>query len=155
MQVLSVILHTHRELSLGKGGGSQGQPPPCVPLILSDSLDIHLRHVVLKAHSSASRWAVSVHFLTVLLSFFSSSFVLIPAPWIFHSPPPLLFWVFSSFYFTFLSCSFVVSLQNLQQVKQVQALRKLNEQLVAENRALARVVARLTESCSQPCVADS
>ncbi|XP_023694413.1 protein phosphatase 1 regulatory subunit 12A isoform X3 [Paramormyrops kingsleyae] len=46
-------------------------------------------------------------------------------------------------------------LKNLQQVKQVQALRKLNEQLVAENRALARVVARLTESCSQPCAADS
>ncbi|XP_048861801.1 protein phosphatase 1 regulatory subunit 12A isoform X5 [Brienomyrus brachyistius] len=45
-------------------------------------------------------------------------------------------------------------LKNLQQVKQVQALRKLNEQLVAENRALARVVARLTESCSQPCVAN-
>ncbi|XP_036375698.1 protein phosphatase 1 regulatory subunit 12A-like isoform X4 [Megalops cyprinoides] len=40
-------------------------------------------------------------------------------------------------------------LKNLHQVKQVQALRQLNERLLAENRALARVVAKLSEACSQ------
>ncbi|XP_041110227.1 protein phosphatase 1 regulatory subunit 12A-like isoform X7 [Polyodon spathula] len=40
-------------------------------------------------------------------------------------------------------------LKNLHQVKQIQTLRQLNERLVAENRALTRVVAKLSESCSQ------
>ncbi|XP_033881312.1 protein phosphatase 1 regulatory subunit 12A-like isoform X1 [Acipenser ruthenus] len=40
-------------------------------------------------------------------------------------------------------------LKNLRQVKQIQTLRQLNERLVAENRALTRVVAKLSESCSQ------
>ncbi|XP_069567102.1 protein phosphatase 1 regulatory subunit 12A isoform X4 [Brachyistius frenatus] len=41
-------------------------------------------------------------------------------------------------------------LKNLPQVKQVQALRQVKERLQAENRALARVVAKLTQSaCSQ------
>lgn len=41
-------------------------------------------------------------------------------------------------------------LQNLPQVKQVQALRQVKERLQAENRALARVVAKLSQSaCSQ------
>ncbi|XP_069048357.1 protein phosphatase 1 regulatory subunit 12A isoform X9 [Lepisosteus oculatus] len=40
-------------------------------------------------------------------------------------------------------------LKNLHQVKQIQALRQLNERLIAENRALTRVVAKLSESCSQ------
>ncbi|XP_048863281.1 protein phosphatase 1 regulatory subunit 12A-like isoform X8 [Brienomyrus brachyistius] len=46
-------------------------------------------------------------------------------------------------------------LKNLHQVKQVQALRQINERLAAENRALARVVARLSECCSQPRAASS
>uniref|UniRef100_A0A3B3RAB3 Protein phosphatase 1 regulatory subunit n=1 Tax=Paramormyrops kingsleyae TaxID=1676925 RepID=A0A3B3RAB3_9TELE len=46
-------------------------------------------------------------------------------------------------------------LKNLHQVKQVQALRQINERLAAENRALARVVARLSECCSQPRAATS
>ncbi|KAJ8402409.1 hypothetical protein AAFF_G00368980 [Aldrovandia affinis] len=45
-------------------------------------------------------------------------------------------------------------LKNLHQVKQVQALRQLNERLLAENRALARVVAKLSQSCSQLHTAD-
>ncbi|XP_054862437.1 protein phosphatase 1 regulatory subunit 12A isoform X7 [Amphiprion ocellaris] len=41
-------------------------------------------------------------------------------------------------------------LKNLPQVKQVQALRQVKERLQAENRALARVVAKLSQSaCSQ------
>ncbi|XP_063783455.1 protein phosphatase 1 regulatory subunit 12A isoform X3 [Pseudophryne corroboree] len=40
-------------------------------------------------------------------------------------------------------------LKNLHQVKQIQTLRQLNERLVAENRALTRVVGKLTESCRQ------
>ncbi|XP_058841636.1 protein phosphatase 1 regulatory subunit 12A isoform X3 [Acipenser ruthenus] len=40
-------------------------------------------------------------------------------------------------------------LKNLRQVKQIQTLRQLNERLVAENRALTRVVTKLSESCSQ------
>ncbi|XP_064417812.1 protein phosphatase 1 regulatory subunit 12A isoform X7 [Latimeria chalumnae] len=40
-------------------------------------------------------------------------------------------------------------LKNLHQVKQIQTLRQLNERLVAENRALTRVVAKLSESCRQ------
>ncbi|XP_043943892.1 protein phosphatase 1 regulatory subunit 12A isoform X2 [Protopterus annectens] len=40
-------------------------------------------------------------------------------------------------------------LKNLHQVKQIQTLRHLNERLVAENRALTRVVAKLSESCKQ------
>ncbi|MBN3301573.1 MYPT1 phosphatase, partial [Amia calva] len=40
-------------------------------------------------------------------------------------------------------------LKNLHQVKQIQTLRQLNERLIAENRALTRVVAKLSESCSQ------
>ncbi|RXM32774.1 Protein phosphatase 1 regulatory subunit 12A [Acipenser ruthenus] len=39
--------------------------------------------------------------------------------------------------------------RNLRQVKQIQTLRQLNERLVAENRALTRVVTKLSESCSQ------
>uniref|UniRef100_A0A674PQY7 Protein phosphatase 1 regulatory subunit n=1 Tax=Takifugu rubripes TaxID=31033 RepID=A0A674PQY7_TAKRU len=42
-------------------------------------------------------------------------------------------------------------LKNLPQVKQVQALRQVKERLQAENRALSRVVARLSQSaCSPP-----
>ncbi|XP_067855372.1 protein phosphatase 1 regulatory subunit 12A isoform X6 [Heptranchias perlo] len=40
-------------------------------------------------------------------------------------------------------------LKNLHQVKQIQTLRQLNEQLLAENRALTRVVTKLSESCRQ------
>ncbi|KAM3926920.1 protein phosphatase 1 regulatory subunit 12A isoform 6-T6 [Leptodactylus fuscus] len=40
-------------------------------------------------------------------------------------------------------------LKNLHQVKQIQSLRQLNERLVAENRALTRVVGKLSESCRQ------
>lgn len=36
--------------------------------------------------------------------------------------------------------------QNLHQLKQIQTLKQMNEQLQAENRALARVVARLSRS---------
>lgn len=35
--------------------------------------------------------------------------------------------------------------QNLHQLKQIQTLKQMNEQLQAENRALTRVVARLSE----------
>ena len=38
------------------------------------------------------------------------------------------------------------TLQNLHQLKQIQTLKQMNEQLQAENRALTRVVARLSES---------
>ncbi|XP_075456295.1 protein phosphatase 1 regulatory subunit 12A isoform X6 [Ascaphus truei] len=38
-------------------------------------------------------------------------------------------------------------LKNLHQVKQIQSLRHFNERLVAENRALTRVVGKLSESC--------
>lgn len=44
----------------------------------------------------------------------------------------------------YLSC--LVSLQNLHQLKQIQTLKQMNAQLQAENRALARVVARLSAS---------
>ncbi|XP_049714389.1 protein phosphatase 1 regulatory subunit 12B isoform X10 [Elephas maximus indicus] len=37
-------------------------------------------------------------------------------------------------------------MKNLQQLKQIQTLKQMNEQLQAENRALTRVVARLSES---------
>ncbi|XP_078530366.1 protein phosphatase 1 regulatory subunit 12A isoform X4 [Lissotriton helveticus] len=40
-------------------------------------------------------------------------------------------------------------LKNLHEVKQIQTMRELNERLVAENRALTRVVAKLSESCRQ------
>ncbi|XP_065487607.1 protein phosphatase 1 regulatory subunit 12A isoform X6 [Caloenas nicobarica] len=40
-------------------------------------------------------------------------------------------------------------LKNLQQIKQIQSLRHINERLVTENRALTRVVAKLSESCRQ------
>lgn len=39
-----------------------------------------------------------------------------------------------------------VPLQNLHQLKQIQTLKQMNSQLQAENRALARVVARLSAS---------
>lgn len=39
-----------------------------------------------------------------------------------------------------------IPLQNLHQLKQIQTLKQMNEQLQAENRALARVVARLSAS---------
>lgn len=60
----------------------------------------------------------------------------------------------SSFFVLSVLClvfSFLFSLlQNLPQVKQVQALRQVKERLQAENRALARVVAKLSQSaCSQ------
>lgn len=46
-----------------------------------------------------------------------------------------------------LSVSFMShSLQNLHQLKQIQTLKQMNEQLQAENRALTRVVARLSKS---------
>lgn len=38
------------------------------------------------------------------------------------------------------------TLQNLHHLKQIQTLRQMNEQLLAENRALTRVVARLSQS---------
>lgn len=44
------------------------------------------------------------------------------------------------------SLSCLVSLQNLHQLKQIQTLKQMNAQLQAENRALARVVARLSAS---------
>lgn len=37
-------------------------------------------------------------------------------------------------------------MKNLHQLKQIQTLKQMNEQLQAENRALTRVVARLSES---------
>ncbi|XP_067906213.1 protein phosphatase 1 regulatory subunit 12A isoform X5 [Heterodontus francisci] len=40
-------------------------------------------------------------------------------------------------------------LKNLHQVKEFQTLRQLNERLLAENRALTRVVTKLSESCRQ------
>ncbi|XP_025056709.1 protein phosphatase 1 regulatory subunit 12A isoform X4 [Alligator sinensis] len=40
-------------------------------------------------------------------------------------------------------------LKNLHQVKQIQSLRHVNERLVAENRALTRVVTKLSGSCRQ------
>ncbi|XP_063303035.1 protein phosphatase 1 regulatory subunit 12A isoform X4 [Pelobates fuscus] len=40
-------------------------------------------------------------------------------------------------------------LKNLHQVKQIQTLTQLNERLIAENRALTRVVGKLSESCRQ------
>ncbi|XP_019401940.1 PREDICTED: protein phosphatase 1 regulatory subunit 12B isoform X6 [Crocodylus porosus] len=40
--------------------------------------------------------------------------------------------------------------KNLHQLKQIQTLREMNEQLLAENRALTRVVARLSASTSPP-----
>ncbi|XP_051911772.1 protein phosphatase 1 regulatory subunit 12A [Hippocampus zosterae] len=46
-------------------------------------------------------------------------------------------------------------LKNLPQVKQVQALRQVKERLQAENRALARVVAKLSRAaCSRPPAVD-
>lgn len=46
-----------------------------------------------------------------------------------------------------LSVSFMShSLQNLHHLKQIQTLKQMNEQLQAENRALTRVVARLSKS---------
>ncbi|TKS90599.1 Protein phosphatase 1 regulatory subunit 12A [Collichthys lucidus] len=45
--------------------------------------------------------------------------------------------------------------RNLPQVKQVQALRQVKERLQAENRALSRVLAKLSQSaCSQPPTVD-
>lgn len=58
----------------------------------------------------------------------------------------------SYFFSSGLSCLFLFvlsmshSLQNLHQLKQIQTLKQMNEQLQAENRALTRVVARLSES---------
>ncbi|KAM4037278.1 protein phosphatase 1 regulatory subunit 12A isoform 3-T3 [Anomaloglossus baeobatrachus] len=40
-------------------------------------------------------------------------------------------------------------LKNLHQVKQIQSMRQLNERLVAENRALTRVIGKLSEACRQ------
>ncbi|XP_050180395.1 protein phosphatase 1 regulatory subunit 12A isoform X4 [Myiozetetes cayanensis] len=40
-------------------------------------------------------------------------------------------------------------LKNLQQIKQIQSLRRINERLVTENRALTRVLAKLSGSCRQ------
>ncbi|XP_015712746.1 protein phosphatase 1 regulatory subunit 12A isoform X7 [Coturnix japonica] len=40
-------------------------------------------------------------------------------------------------------------LKNLQPIKQIQSLRNINERLVTENRALTRVVAKLSGSCRQ------
>ncbi|XP_014104425.1 PREDICTED: protein phosphatase 1 regulatory subunit 12A isoform X6 [Pseudopodoces humilis] len=40
-------------------------------------------------------------------------------------------------------------LKNLQQVKQIQSLKHINERLVTENRALTRVLAKLSGSCRQ------
>ncbi|XP_052525670.1 protein phosphatase 1 regulatory subunit 12A isoform X7 [Tympanuchus pallidicinctus] len=40
-------------------------------------------------------------------------------------------------------------LKNLQQIKQIHSLRHINERLVTENRALTRVVAKLSGSCRQ------
>ncbi|XP_078075639.1 protein phosphatase 1 regulatory subunit 12A isoform X15 [Mustelus asterias] len=46
-------------------------------------------------------------------------------------------------------------LKNLHQVKEFQTLRQLNERLLAENRALTRVVTKLSESCRQLQAVDS
>lgn len=43
-----------------------------------------------------------------------------------------------------------LTLQNLHQLKQIHTLRQMNEQLLAENRALTRVVARLSQSAETP-----
>nr|XP_030116193.1 protein phosphatase 1 regulatory subunit 12A isoform X4 [Taeniopygia guttata] len=40
-------------------------------------------------------------------------------------------------------------LKNLQQIKQIQSLKHINERLVTENRALTRVLAKLSGSCRQ------
>ncbi|XP_068525207.1 protein phosphatase 1 regulatory subunit 12A isoform X5 [Anas acuta] len=40
-------------------------------------------------------------------------------------------------------------LKNLQQIKQIQSLKHINERLVTENRALIRVIAKLSGSCRQ------
>ncbi|KAM9205304.1 protein phosphatase 1 regulatory subunit 12A isoform 1-T1 [Mergus octosetaceus] len=40
-------------------------------------------------------------------------------------------------------------LKNLQQIKQIQSLKHINERLVTENRALTRVIAKLSGSCRQ------
>lgn len=45
-----------------------------------------------------------------------------------------------------LSVPLCLTLQSLHQLKQIQTLKQMNEQLQAENRALTRVVARLSES---------
>lgn len=102
-----------------------------------------------------SHWSDTLpHFLTVSLFCFpfpfSSHFLLSRPPLITHlsscRPVCLLPPVF------YLSSSL---LQNLPQVKQVQALRQVKERLQAENRALARVVAKLSQSaCSQLPTAD-
>uniref|UniRef100_A0A803TG67 cGMP-dependent protein kinase interacting domain-containing protein n=1 Tax=Anolis carolinensis TaxID=28377 RepID=A0A803TG67_ANOCA len=41
-------------------------------------------------------------------------------------------------------------MKNLHQLKQIHTLRQMNEQLLAENRALTRVVARLSQSTESP-----
>ncbi|KAL7985409.1 hypothetical protein Chor_003979 [Crotalus horridus] len=41
-------------------------------------------------------------------------------------------------------------MKNLHQLKQIHTLRQMNEQLLAENRALTRVVARLSQSAEPP-----
>ncbi|XP_053103037.1 protein phosphatase 1 regulatory subunit 12B isoform X4 [Hemicordylus capensis] len=41
-------------------------------------------------------------------------------------------------------------MKNLHQLKQIHSLRQMNEQLLAENRALTRVVARLSQSAEPP-----
>ncbi|XP_015263256.1 PREDICTED: protein phosphatase 1 regulatory subunit 12B-like isoform X2 [Gekko japonicus] len=41
-------------------------------------------------------------------------------------------------------------MKNLHQLKQIHTLREMNEQLLAENRALTRVVARLSQSAKPP-----
>ncbi|XP_074792174.1 protein phosphatase 1 regulatory subunit 12B isoform X10 [Natator depressus] len=41
-------------------------------------------------------------------------------------------------------------MKNLHQLKQIHALRQMNEQLLAENRALTRVIARLSASTEPP-----
>ncbi|XP_051974845.1 protein phosphatase 1 regulatory subunit 12A-like isoform X14 [Xyrauchen texanus] len=45
-------------------------------------------------------------------------------------------------------------LKNLPQVKQIQSLRQYNERLQAENRALARVLSKLSQGCSHLPAAD-
>ena len=54
--------------------------------------------------------------------------------------------LFSSLACPVLSVCQCLTLQNLHQLKQIQTLKHMNEQLQAENRALTRVVARLSEA---------
>ena len=77
--------------------------------------------------------------LLICLFFFSLFFYCLLTKFTFLCP--LVSVVVFSPYLPVPSCP---SLQNLHQLKQIHTLRQMNEQLLAENRALTRVVARLS-----------